>query len=103
MDLWAGLTFFFGQLEKLLFSLGSHFSLTSLLAALIVAAIFLGLMVFTMTKTNWAISTMAPLEPTTAAIGTKFLGTGGYVLPMEIGAVLLLAAMLGAIVMAREK
>ena len=71
--------------------------------AFIVAAIFLGLMVFTIANTNWAISTTAPLEPTTAAIGTKFLGTGGYILPVEIGAVLLLAAMLGAIVMAREK
>jgi sterol desaturase/sphingolipid hydroxylase (fatty acid hydroxylase superfamily) len=38
LDLWAGITFFFGQIEKLLFSLGSHFSLTSLGAALIFSA-----------------------------------------------------------------
>ena len=38
MDLWAGISFFFGQIEKLLFSLGSHFSLTSLGVALLVAA-----------------------------------------------------------------
>jgi sterol desaturase/sphingolipid hydroxylase (fatty acid hydroxylase superfamily) len=38
VDLWAGVTFFFGQLEKLLFSLGSHFSLTSLIAALFISA-----------------------------------------------------------------
>ena len=40
MDLWAGVSFFFGQLEKLLFSLGSHFSLSSLGAALIISAVY---------------------------------------------------------------
>ena len=40
MDFSAGIDFFFGQLGKLLFSFGSHFSLTSLGAALIVAALF---------------------------------------------------------------
>jgi sterol desaturase/sphingolipid hydroxylase (fatty acid hydroxylase superfamily) len=37
LDVWAGISFFFGQIEKLLFSLGSHFSLTSLGAALLIA------------------------------------------------------------------
>ena len=40
MDIGAGITFFFGQLERLLLSLGSHFSLTSLAAALFFAAAF---------------------------------------------------------------
>jgi sterol desaturase/sphingolipid hydroxylase (fatty acid hydroxylase superfamily) len=40
LDFSAGIAFFFGQLKRLFFSLGSHFSLTSLLAALIVAALF---------------------------------------------------------------
>jgi sterol desaturase/sphingolipid hydroxylase (fatty acid hydroxylase superfamily) len=40
LDFSAGITYFFGQLGKLLFSLGSHFSLTSLFAALAVAALF---------------------------------------------------------------
>ena len=38
MDLGAGLSFFFGQIGKLFFSFGSHFSLTSLGAALIFSA-----------------------------------------------------------------
>ncbi len=38
MDLWAGVSFFFGQLGKLFLSLGSHFSLSSLGAALIFSA-----------------------------------------------------------------
>lgn len=71
--------------------------------ALIVAALFLGMMVYTLTSTNWAISSAAPVAPTTAALGNELLGEHGYVLPVEIAAVLILAAMLGAIVMAREK
>jgi hypothetical protein len=41
LDFSAGITFIFGQLDKLLFSLGSHFSLTSLACALVIAALFL--------------------------------------------------------------
>ena len=40
MDFSSGIAFFFGQLSKLFFSLGSHFSLTSLAAALIVSALY---------------------------------------------------------------
>lgn len=41
MDFSSGIAFFFGQLNRLLFSLGSHFSLTSLVGALAIAALFL--------------------------------------------------------------
>lgn len=40
MDLAAGLTFLFGQIGNLLFSFGSHFSLTSLSAALLFATAY---------------------------------------------------------------
>jgi sterol desaturase/sphingolipid hydroxylase (fatty acid hydroxylase superfamily) len=40
LELPAGIDFFFQQTSRLLFSLGSHFSLTSLFAALIIAALF---------------------------------------------------------------
>ena len=40
MDLWAGLEFFFGQLGRLMFSLGSHFSLSSLAAACAISALY---------------------------------------------------------------
>jgi sterol desaturase/sphingolipid hydroxylase (fatty acid hydroxylase superfamily) len=40
LDFSSGIAFFFGQLGKLLFSLGSHFSLTSLIAALVISALF---------------------------------------------------------------
>ncbi len=40
MDLSPDISFFFGQISRLLFSLGSHFSLTSLAAALLIATAF---------------------------------------------------------------
>ncbi len=40
MDISAGIDFFFQQSGRLVFSLGSHFSLSSLVAALIIAALF---------------------------------------------------------------
>jgi sterol desaturase/sphingolipid hydroxylase (fatty acid hydroxylase superfamily) len=40
LDFSAGIVFFFGQLGRLFFSLGSHFSLTSLAAALVISALY---------------------------------------------------------------
>jgi sterol desaturase/sphingolipid hydroxylase (fatty acid hydroxylase superfamily) len=40
LDFSAGIEFLFGQISKLLFSIGSHFSLTSLAAALAISALF---------------------------------------------------------------
>jgi NADH-quinone oxidoreductase subunit J len=71
--------------------------------ALIVAAMFLGVLTFTMISTRWTVPEVPPLEPTTAVLAGKLFGEGGYILPVEIGALLLLAAILGAIVLVREK
>jgi NADH-quinone oxidoreductase subunit J len=71
--------------------------------AFIVAVVFLGIMVYTVTNTPWKISGEAPLLPTTSPLAVKLFGEGGFILPVEIAAVLLLAAILGAIVIAREK
>jgi NADH-quinone oxidoreductase subunit J len=71
--------------------------------ALIVSLLLLGTMVFTVVSTNWEINTEPPLQPTTAAIGTSLFSQSGYIVPVEISAVLLLAAILGAIVLMREK
>lgn len=40
MDFSAGITFFFGQIDRLLFSFGSHFSASSLAFAFVIAALF---------------------------------------------------------------
>ena len=71
--------------------------------ALIVSLLLLGTMVFTVVSTKWETSGEPPLQPTTAAIGTNLFSQGGFILPVEISAVLLLAAILGAIVLMREK
>jgi NADH-quinone oxidoreductase subunit J len=71
--------------------------------ALVVAAIFLGVVIYATTSTSWPLSGEAPLSPTTQGIGLTLFGEGGFILPLEIAAVLLLAAILGAIVLVREK
>jgi NADH-quinone oxidoreductase subunit J len=71
--------------------------------AMVVSLLLLGTMVFTVVSTQWETSGEPPQQPTTAAIGGSLFSQGGYVLPVEISAVLLLAAMLGAIVLMREK
>ena len=71
--------------------------------AFIVAIVFFGLLVCTVINTPWRIATTVPIEPTTAALATKLFGENGFILPVEIAAVLLLSAILGAIVLAREK
>ena len=71
--------------------------------AFVVGILLLGVLVFAIMNTGWQISDVPPQTPTTAAIGMKLFGDGGYILPVEIAAVLLLSAILGAIVLIREK
>lgn len=69
--------------------------------ALAVSGLLLAVLVWAVLATQWPTSFLPPLEPTTAALADILLDT--YVLPFEIASVLLLAALIGAIVMAREK
>jgi len=77
--------------------------------AFLTAAVLLGVMVFSILNTTFPVSSAAPLEQTTGDLGKAMLGNPavrgdtGYVLPVEIAGLLLLAAILGAVVMAREK
>ena len=71
--------------------------------ALVVAVLLLGVIGFAVVNTPWQVSAVPPLEPTTAALAGKLFGEGGFILAVEIAAVLLLAAILGAIVLVRER
>jgi NADH-quinone oxidoreductase subunit J len=71
--------------------------------AFVVAVVFLAVLIYTMVNTSWQIAGEAPLAPTTAPLALKLFSESGFILPVEIAAVLLLAAILGAIVIAREK
>jgi len=73
------------------------------LPAFFVAVLFFAGIAFAMLNTPWQISSAPPLEPTTPAIAGLLFGEGGFILPVEIAPVLLLAAILGAIVLVREK
>ena len=71
--------------------------------AAVVALVLLGIMVYTVTSTPWKVAAEAPLSPTTVPLATRLFSENGFILPVEVGAVLLLAAILGAIVITREK
>ena len=71
--------------------------------AFVVAILFFGAVVFAMVNTSWQVVDIPPQEPTTSALAIKLFGEGGFILPIEIASVLLLAAILGAIVLVREK
>lgn len=71
--------------------------------ALLAAVLVFGVAAFAVLNTPWRVSTAAPLAPTTAALAERLFGAGGYILAVEIAVVLMLAAVLGAIVLVREK
>jgi NADH-quinone oxidoreductase subunit J len=71
--------------------------------AFIIAAAFFGLLTFSVVNTRWPVSTASPQTPTTPALAETIFGQNGFILPLEITAVLILAVILGAIVIAREK
>lgn len=73
------------------------------LPAFFVAVLFFAGIAYAMLNTPWQISSTPPLEPTTPAIAGLLFGEGGFILPVEIAPVLLLAAIIGAIVLVREK
>ena len=71
--------------------------------AFIIVATFLGLILYAILNTGWPVTTPPPMEPTTATLADEMLGNNGFILGIEIAAALLLAAVLGAIVLVREK
>ena len=71
--------------------------------AIIVGLLLLITLAFAMANTNWSISNAAPQQPTAGLLGEKLFGEGGYLLQVEMTAILLLSAVLGAIVLIREK
>ncbi len=66
-----------------------------------IAAVLFVLLVLAGYMANWRVSSEAPPADTIAALGKELLST--YVLPFEIASVVLLVALIGAIVIARER
>jgi NADH-quinone oxidoreductase subunit J len=71
--------------------------------AIAAAIVFFVVLTYSITKTNWNVSVVSPVTPTTPALAQSLFSLNGYILPLEITAVLLLAVIIGAIVIAREK
>lgn len=71
--------------------------------ALAISAIFVVMLIVSLVNTDWAISDIEPVEPTTSFLAIELFSEGGFILPVELAAVLMLAAILGAVVMVRYK
>jgi NADH-quinone oxidoreductase subunit J len=69
----------------------------------IVAFLLFCVIVYGVINTPFTLSETAPLEQTIQPLGKALFGDGGYFLTVEIAAVLLLSAILGAIAVIREK
>jgi len=70
------------------------------LAAFLVAAVVLVIILSVVLTTPWPVASTPLDAPTTALLGASIFQ--GYILPLEIAGTLLLIAMIGAIVVARE-
>lgn len=68
--------------------------------AAVVAVVLFGLLGLVLSGTSWLTGAEAPAGSNTAMLGQAIFNS--YVLPFEIASVLLLVAMIGAIVIARE-
>jgi NADH:ubiquinone oxidoreductase subunit 6 (subunit J) len=73
------------------------------LPALFIGLLFLATMVFVMVSTDWNAVADVPTEPTTSAIAQALFSEDGFILAFEIAAALMLAALIGAIVLVRDK
>ncbi len=69
--------------------------------ALLIVAVLLGLLVQTIQRTSWVKAKEILYAPTSAKIGDLFLQD--YLLPFELASLVLLAALIGAVVLARKE
>lgn len=69
--------------------------------ALVVIGIFILLLIQTIRETSWVRAKEIVYAPTTARIGDLFLEN--YLLPFELASLVLLAALIGAVVLARKE
>lgn len=74
------------------------------LPALLLVGVSLGGIIYAIVNTNWQISKVAPLDTgTTSAIANRVFAENGFILPLEIVPVLLLATVISAIVLVKVK
>jgi NADH-quinone oxidoreductase subunit J len=68
-----------------------------------IAALFCCGIIWAILNTNWQISNVAPAAVTTSGLADRLFGKDGFILPVEIIPTVLLATILGAIVLVKDK
>ncbi|MBN1188313.1 MAG: NADH-quinone oxidoreductase subunit J [Dehalococcoidales bacterium] len=71
--------------------------------AFIVAGLFLAVLLYSVLTTSWSTVGGLPPDGTTENLALKLFDENGFILPVEIAAMLILASILGAITLVREK
>ena len=71
--------------------------------AFIIAALLFSGVCYAVLNTQWQVSSLPPAETTTSSLGVKLFGEDGFILPLEIVPVLLLATVLSTIVLVKDK
>ena len=71
--------------------------------ALIIAVLFCSGIIWAVLNTNWQISDVTPAAVTTAGLADRLFSKDGFILPMEIIPTVLLATIIGAIVLIKDK
>jgi NADH-quinone oxidoreductase subunit J len=69
----------------------------------IVCGVLLGILIYVIGQTDWSATAPGTFAPTVADIGLALFQNEAYLLALEITPILLLAAIIGAIVLVREK
>jgi NADH-quinone oxidoreductase subunit J len=73
------------------------------LPAIVAGIVFLGIAIWVMLNTTWPLATSEPTAPTATTLGNLLFSQNGLALAVEIAAMLIVAAVIGAVSVAREK
>ena len=89
------------MLTHKIYDLDLKSEVTQFVPGLFIASGLFVVVVLVAVRTQWAVGSGPPLEPTTAEIGRLFMGP--YLLPFEAASILLLVALIGAAMIVRRK
>jgi len=70
--------------------------------AFLMVGMVAAVIIYSVMTTAWPVSDLAPAGPATSVLAGILLGESGFVFVIQLGAVMLLSAMIGAIVLLKE-
>ena len=71
--------------------------------ALFATTAFIAVSVWAMLNTDWPVTTTPPLDTTTSALGSMLFDQAGMVLILEVAALMIVATIVGAVSIVKEK